>query len=770
MSETHYAHVVIDIPVLKIDHPFEYKIPQKMTSKIKIGSTVLCPFGTGHQLGYVVDLVDEPEFLKKHSSLLDILDEHPVFNPDIVKTARFVADRYLSTMGEVLRMALPPGRGRRLKRTVIEKDGGGKEVKYSLTKPKVDIKHEVYARLSIPYDQAFRQVSHTGRSIRQERTVEALKQGEIPVHKLRSYTGAAMSTLKTLESKKIIELYKVETYREPDFHYPEELALDLVLTKEQAYAVDRITGSIDDMRPDVFLLQGVTGSGKTEVYLRAMEHALKKGKSAIVLVPEIALTPQTVSRFRARFGDLVAVLHSGLGTGERYDQWRRIYEGRCKVVVGARSALWAPVKDCGLIVIDEEQEHTYKQDRNPRYHAREAAIARARASKAALVLGSATPSVESKYKAEKGIYELLRLTKRVEERAMPRIEIVDMRIEVQDGNKSIFSKRLVREIKKTVDTSNKAIIFLNRRGYSNYVMCQECGMIFSCPRCAVSLTYHSDTNTIRCHHCDHSAPAPVNCTECKGNRLVYYGVGTERVERELRSLFPDTPVTRMDTDTTARRDAHRKMLLEFRRKPAGILLGTQMIAKGLDFPDVTLVGVVSADTALALPDFRASERTFQLLMQVAGRAGRGLQPGSVIVQTYNPDNYAIQALIKGDYDRFYEQEITLRDALQYPPFTDLINIGISARYSETCENEAVRIGDLLVKDKAEGRLKGILEILGPVPAPIPRLKGRYRWHILLKVTDLEKVTAFIKADLDVILPRKKKDITVAIDVDPVSLL
>lgn len=765
-----YAHVVIDIPVLKIDHPFEYEIPESLMSKIKVGSTVLCPFGTGHQLGYVVDVVDEPSFLKKHSKLLDVLDEHPVFTPDIVEVARFVADRYLSTMGEILRMALPPGRGRRIKRKVVEDESGEKRIEYGITKPKVDVKHELYAKLSVPYDKAYKEISHTGRSVRQERAVEALKQGELPVHKLRSYTGVSMSTLKVLEQKKIVRLYRVETYREPDFTYPEELALDMVLTNEQKDAVDSINESIDKDNSDIFLLQGVTGSGKTEVYLRAIEHVLRQRKTAIVLVPEIALTPQTVSRFRARFGELVAVLHSGLGIGERYDQWRKIHEGISRVVVGARSAIWAPLKGCGLIVIDEEQEHTYKQDRNPRYHAREAAVVRAAATNATVVLGSATPSVESKYKADKGDYRLLRLTKRVEERVVPKIEIVDMRIEVQDGSKRIFSDRLVKEIKKTIATSNKAIIFLNRRGYSNYVMCQECGKIFTCPRCAVSLTYHSDTNTLRCHHCDHSEPAPVSCPDCKGSRIIYYGAGTERVERELKDLFPDTPVTRMDTDTTTRRDAHRKMLLEFRRKPAGILLGTQMIAKGLDFPDVTLVGVVSADTALALPDFRASERTFQLLMQVAGRAGRGLLAGTVIVQTYNPDNYAIKALTTGDYDLFYEQEITLRDALQYPPFSDLVNIGISARNSETCEKEAIRIGDFFVKSQADGRLKGVSEILGPAPAPIPKLKGKHRWHILIKAVDLPAVTRFIKRELDVILPKSKKDVTVAMDVDPVSLL
>lgn len=822
-----YAQVIMDIPILKVDRPFEYSIPPHLASKIKIGSITLSSFGKSHRLGYVVDITSEPAFAS-HIEIEDVLEEKPVFSPEMVKLARFIADYYLSTMGEVLRLALPPGRSRRLTQIIalngkieqllkeipdslepqrrilrsLASFGGqvslselqhyfkGRTLyallrqlearnlitkKYQISKPQVEVKTEHYARLKVSREKTREVIPTFTRARKQQRILEVLMEGEIPVHKLLSYTGASYSSLKSLVERGLVEIFEETAFREPDFYYPEELPLSFRLTDEQRQAVERIKKAVDEGKAEVFLLQGVTGSGKTEVYLQIIDYVLRKEKTAIMLVPEIALTPQTVNRVRMRFGNRVAVLHSGLGMGERYDQWRRIKEGQYRVVVGARSALFAPLDNLGVIIIDEEQENTYKQDRNPRYHARQAAIKRAELNRACVILGSATPAIESKFLAEKGRYRQLYLRKRIEEHPLPRVHIVDMRDERKMGNRGIFSWDLQREMKRALKAQEKVILFLNRRGFSNFIICKDCGLVKKCPRCSVSLTYHSDERLLKCHHCDYNEPAPTICPRCGGHDIGYYGVGTQRVESEVKTLFPEIPVTRMDTDTTVRRDAHRKKLLEFKQLETGVLLGTQMIAKGLDFPDVTLVGIISADTALHLPDFRAAERTFQLLMQVSGRAGRGPQPGRVVVQTYDPENYAIQAFLKGDYDFFYSQEVALREALNYPPFSELINILISSRSAKRVGQETARIGEYLVKSRENGDLEGLIDILGPAPAPLSRIKNRYRWHIVLKVGDLTLAKSSIKNNLDKILPhrdsaRDSEDITVSIDVDPVSLL
>lgn len=757
-----YADVVIDLHFKDVDKTFEYEIPPHLQHKAEIGSVAVCPFGQNFHIGYIVDIKDEPE-VAKHVELADVLDEPPVITTELIRTARAVADRYISHIGEVVRLALPPGRNRR-----VTKRGDGS---WHVTQPRINVRLETYAALTVAADEAIASLAKGSHFIKQERVIKALSEGRMPVHLLRTDTDVSAAIIKGLEKRGLIELSKVATYREPDFHYPEELPLEVVLNDEQRIAVDTILPALDAGIPQTFLLKGVTGSGKTEVYLQAVRHVLDQGKTAIVLVPEIALTPQTVSRVRARFGDNVAVLHSGLGLGERYDQWRRIKEGHYKVVVGARSALWAPVKDLGLIVIDEEHEHTYKQDRSPRYHARYAAIARARANNCCVVLGSATPSIESMYKAKRGEYALLSLTKRVEERPLPAIEVVDMRSEVEPGSPVIFSSRLAEEMDKALKKEQKVILFLNRRGYSNYVMCRDCGLIVRCKHCDISLTYHSSDTSMRCHHCDYAEPAPDVCPDCGGTRLSYYGVGTERVEWEIKKRFPGVPVTRMDADTTARRDAHRQKLLSFKEQPAGILLGTQMIAKGLDFPDVTVVGIISADTSLALPDFRAGERTFQLLMQVAGRAGRGLSPGIVLVQTYDPDNYAIQAVVHGDYDEFFEREVAMRESLEYPPFSTLVNIGVAGRDEAMVTGTVEEVGLFLDGEIDHGGLKGIAQMRGPAPAPIARVSGRYRWHILLKAVDGDAAISFLREHRREIYARKKdKEVLIAIDVDPMSLL
>jgi primosomal protein N' (replication factor Y) len=517
----------------------------------------------------------------------------------------------------------------------------------------------------------------------------------------------------------------------------------------------------------VFLLQGVTGSGKTEIYIRLIKKLLKAGKTAMVLVPEIALTPQTAHRFRNAFGDSVAVLHSGMRLGERFDQWRRIRAGQYRVVVGARSALFAPLSDLGMIVVDEEHESSYKQNRNPRYHAVDVAIKRAEVEGCPVILGSATPAIESCHKARSGRFGHILLTKRVENRKLPSIEIVDMKEEFKQGNRGIFSLALQEEMHKCLTMEDKFILFINRRGYASFLLCRDCGYVPKCNRCAVSFTYHRDRMRLVCHHCNCNTAVPTNCPECGSRRIGDFGIGTQKVESELDKLIPGLNIIRMDADTTKGRDSHRKKLIEFYHQKRSVLLGTQMIAKGLDFPEVTLVGIINGDTALNLPDFRAAERTFQLLMQVSGRAGRGSKPGKVVLQTYFPESYALSAVSVGDYDGFFEQEIDLRRELLYPPFCQLINIVISGSNSNRVEAVAQEIIGLI----SDGNQNEITEVLGPAPAPLSKIKGHHRWHIILKVSDSEPACRFLQERLRSLNGSKLgRGVNLTVDVDPVWML
>ncbi|MFA5867751.1 MAG: primosomal protein N' [Actinomycetota bacterium] len=759
-----YASVIVDVPAKEIDRPFEYSVPSDMADTIAVGSVAVVPFARTTRLGYVVGLTDRP-VMERHLEIEGLVEELPVFSEAMGKLAIWAADKYICSISDVIRLMLPPGRGRRLSRQQVE----GKWT-YTISQPQVNVKTEEHVRLIVTKEEAGEAAAGLSGAPKQRRALTALKDGEMPAHRIYSYLGISRPSLKSLEAKGLVEFFRSSTYREPDFTYPEELPLDLKLTKDQSLALEAINEGARQGQ-GVFLLQGVTGSGKTEVYLRAIEKMLKAGRGSITLVPEIALTPQTVGRWRTRFGDHVAVLHSGLGLGERYDQWRRIKTGEYMIVVGARSAVWAPVKNLGLVVVDEEQENSYKQDRTPRYHARDVAIERARLEGAAVVLGSATPSIESRYRADKKDYSLLILPKRIAERPMPEVEIIDMKTAQRAGQSGYLSETLLSELTKTIERKEKAILFLNRRGFANFVICRDCGHVIYCTRCNVSLTYHRATKTLVCHHCGHEEPAPSVCPDCGSRGVGFFGAGTERIDDELKELFPETPVTRMDSDTTVGKDSHRRRLLAFKEGAGGILLGTQMIAKGLDFPDVTLVGVVNADTALNLPDFRAGERTFQLMMQVGGRAGRGSRPGRVLVQTYNPENYAVKALVAGDYDAFYETEVTLRDALDYPPFSELINIGLSGAAETAVEETAERIAADLREAAEANAVTGIREILGPAPAPISRLKNRWRWHIVLKTDGTSGPRDYLREHLRLPSTKNKKDaVTVIFDVDPVSLL
>ncbi|MDD4879088.1 MAG: primosomal protein N' [Candidatus Omnitrophica bacterium] len=535
-------------------------------------------------------------------------------------------------------------------------------------------------------------------------------------------------------------------------------------THEQDAALRSIRESISKGKNDVYLLHGITGSGKTEVYMQSIESALNLGRSAIVLVPEISLTPQAVERFKSRFGGIVAVLHSRLLESERFLEWKKLRDGTANIAVGARSAIFAPVKNLGLIVIDEEHETSYKQDDAPRYNARDVAIERAGIAGAAVILGSATPSIESFQKAASGEYKLLKITERIEKRALPKVDIIDMRQELIDSREpKIFSRALEHAISQVLNRRGQVMLFMNRRGFSTFINCKKCGYVVTCKYCNVSMTYHFDTKKLNCHYCNYQVDPPEKCPKCKGGDIRYFGIGTQKIESEAARLFPAARIARMDTDATSKRGSHRQILTEFKKHKIDILIGTQMIAKGHDFPRVTLVGVVSADTALNLPDFRAGERTFNLLTQVAGRAGRGSEPGRVIIQTFSPNHYAIEKSIEHDYVGFFNEEIKFRRELNYPPFTHIIEIKLRGRKEERvikAAHDLAAVLNLFIAGKA-------VEMVGPAPEFISKIKGQFRWNLLLKGEDPAAVCGFIDKALDNL--KGKSGLIITVDVDPMGM-
>jgi primosomal protein N' (replication factor Y) len=598
-----------------------------------------------------------------------------------------------------------------------------------------------------------------------------------PTMQLAHDWGIELAALRGLEKKGLVEFVTVEQRRAPIPDLPPRDTHAVQLSEDQQFAVDTIAGILNiamadgpKKEPEVVLLQGITASGKTEVYLHAIEKCLALGRRAVVLVPEIALTAQTVETFQRRFQERVAILHSALGAGERFDEWRRAHAGGADIVVGARSAVFAPTKDIGLIVIDEEHDGSYKQDSTPRYHARDVAIKRASLEGAVVLLGSATPSLESYQRAMRGDWSHIQMLKRVGARQLPEVEVVDMTTEAKMGSLPVLSRRMKDELCETVQRGEQAILFLNRRGFASYVQCLGCGHAEKCPNCDVSLTYHRGERSLRCHHCDHAAPVIEACPECDGWMIGFTGTGTEKVESEVAAMlekrgFKDVSILRLDRDTTARKGSHGKILGEFRQGKAQILIGTQMVTKGLDFPNVTLVGVIAADSALNMPDFRAAERTFQLLAQVSGRAGRGHQPGRVLIQTLDPDHYSIAAATAQDYEAFVNQELEFRGSPPYPPFAHIVNIVSSD------ENEGaamLRIQKLALAFRAKiDELGGGTEILGPVDCPISRVKNKYRFHLMLRDRNRPRLHKVL-AVYDALQREQKAGLTV--DVDASALL
>lgn len=745
------ASVVVDIPARAIDRPFDYRVPDELVSAVGVGVPVLVPFGGRQAVGYVVGL-PETSGLAELRAIDAVLGE-ALFDAAHASVASWIADEYLCPLSEALRLMLPPGGAPRVKR--CEEDGA---VRWELQRPHVSAVDDRWAELTgAPPAVPLRASATTQRAL-----LDALAAGPVRVSELAAELGSVDAALKRLEGLGAVRVDRQRRYRLPEIRERAAHRYD-ALSSGQRAAID----AIDRARAaggGVVLVDGVTGSGKTEVYLRAIEAVVAEGGSAIVLVPEISLTPQTVGRFRSRFGDAVAVLHSRLSAGERYDQWDLAARGEGRVVVGARSALFAPVPDLRLVVIDEEHEASYKQGSAPRYHAREVAVELCGREGAVLVLGSATPSLDALERCERGEWTRVEMPDRVAGGALPEVHVVDMAAEFADGHRSMFSRPLAAALAEAMERGEKAVLFLNRRGFASFVLCRECGYVPRCESCAVSLTYHDVGHQLACHHCGARSSLPPRCPRCGSPYLRQFGAGTQRVEAELRTLLPDVDVVRMDADTTTGKGAHERLLAAFEALPAGILLGTQMVAKGLDYPEVTVVGVVNADTTLHLPDLRSGERTYQLLEQVAGRAGRGARPGHVFVQTYWPDHAAIRAAAAHDRSLFLAEEVEQRHALHYPPFGRLANLLVVGQNQRAVAAQAGVVADALRAAVDEQPW----EVLGPAPAPLAKLKGMHRWHVLLKAPRDADIPALIRTALDGV--SSAEGVRVIPDVDPLDLL
>ena len=715
-----FAQIAVDLSAEAVDRLFTYAVPEGMA--VSPGQLVAVPFGPRTLEGFVVSLSDACELPPERvKPILRVVREEPVVLPDLMELAEWMHVRYLCTLVDALRLMLP-----------AEMRGG-----------RVREKTRRYAHLALSGDALEAFVAANRRAPKQLELIDALRRGDAET------AGLDAAALRALAKKGAVEFYDSERRRTPRALVDERRTADPEPMPEQRLAVARLTEALE-RGGGRFLLHGVTGSGKTEVYIRLIRRALELGRTAVVLVPEIALTPQMVAWLHARFGGDAAVLHSALSAGERFDEWRRIRSGEARVVIGARSAVFAPVQNLGVIVVDEEHETTYQSDRRPRYDARAVAWKRAQQHGAVLLLGSATPSITTYMRAMPGVrpenrLELIELRQRVKGRPMPEVEVVDMRGEFERGNHSIFSARLASQLRACLDGGHQAMLFINRRGHSTFVSCRACGYVVKCDQCDVSMTWHQAENALRCHYCGKTLPPPKQCPNCGSGYIKYFGAGTQKVQEEVARLFPDARVARMDVDTTREKDAHARILERFRSGDANVLVGTQMIAKGLDFPNVALVGVVAADLSLNLPDYRSVERTFQLITQVAGRAGRAEVPGRVVVQTYEPDHYGIRLSAAQDYRAFYTRESAYRRAALYPPFTVIARIVYSARDPEAAkaaaEADEARLGAFL--DEAGAREDAIQ--LKAAEAPIRLLRGEARWQLLLKL--------YFKADMDAVAER-----------------
>lgn len=826
--ESKIVQVVVNNNSYRTDKLFDYKVPAHLCNKIALGMRVIVPFGRGNRRleAYVFNSLDKPSSKNiKLKSVLAIIDEKPILSEEQLRLVFWMKNQYLCKYIEAIHCLIPKSMikterklitlldtgwrksisasQRKLQNVliVLEELGGKvyldlliqhvdyKEIngiiKTLLEKNIIDIKYEFSSRVNVKTeryayivaeDKNWDVIVNSLKNARKQKLcLEILKRhGKCSVKELLDMADTGRGTLNSLQKKGYIRFVDVEIKRDPFVNKDFVAFPRLIPNKEQGAAIDEIGNCIGNGINGSYLIHGITGSGKTEIYLQLIERVVKKGEQGIVLVPEISLTPQTVARFMGRFGERIAVLHSGLSDGEKYDEWRRIENNEIDIVIGARSAIFAPLRNLGIIIIDEEHEYTYKSEQSPRYHAVDVANYRRQSEGAVLVLGSATPSIENYYKALNKELKLISLTKRVVNAGLPKMEVINMAEQPGAGNKGIFSHELIKAMDENLKRGKQIILFLNRRGYSNFVSCRVCGYVEKCSHCDITMTFHKADAVLKCHYCGQIKKVPTICSNCNSDNIECLGIGTQKVEDLVKSYFPTARVKRMDTDTTSRKGSHGRILESFRKQKLDILIGTQMISKGLDFPNVTLVGIILADLTLNLPDFRAAERTFQLITQVAGRSGRGLEEGRVILQTYEPNHYSIVFSKNHDYKEFIKDELIIRKEFYYPPFSNLILVGFSGKDEKGVEDTANLIANH-IKYILNSQGYKIFDnvVLGPNPSIISKIKDNYRYQLLLKDVDvpfglLKKAIKYLLIDnRGKYIPR---EILCNIDINPCTIV
>jgi primosomal protein N' (replication factor Y) len=745
VANTSYAEVAVPLHVFQT---FTYRLSPEQSDQAEVGARLVVPLGRNLVTSYIVSLHDElPAELAAVDvkDAQDLVDTEPVCNPEILQLARWVSDYYACPLGEVIKAALPPGMTPKSRSNA------------KFVKPKL---RRFVRLLPATAEQKLTEA--------QQRVLATLAAHDpTSLQSLIKTANVSASTITSLEKKALLEIYDDAVRRDPLAETFGITDAEHTLTAAQSSVLTQIEAQMNSGDYSAFLLHGVTGSGKTEIYMRAMNKVLGLGRSAMMLVPEIALTPVFSRRLRARFGDQVAIFHSSLQKGERFDEWTRVRNGDARVVIGTRSAVFAPVRNLGLIVVDEEHESSYRQQESPYYNARDVAIVRAQKESATVVLGSATPSLESFHNARKGKYHFVSLPQRIGARPMAQAKIVDMRnVFARHGKPRVFSDELLEGIRETRERGEQSIILLNRRGYSSFILCRSCGETVQCPNCDVTLTYHRSERVIVCHYCNHREAVPRVCPSCGKKYIYYVGEGTEQLEEMLRLLFPALRVARIDRDTTARRKVFEQSLADFSAGRIDTLVGTQMLAKGHDFPNVTLVGVVSVDAGLALPDFRSAERTFQLITQVAGRAGRGDRPGRVLIQTYHPYHYALRHACAQDYEGFYEEELRYRQNHSYPPFVALASLLVHGPDLGKVRNDSLELRKQLDLVNQERKCR----VLGPAPAPLSRLKGEHRFQLLIKSRSRKDLREIADAALRAVAAGGVNLRSINLEIDPVSIM
>ena len=741
------AEIIINTSAKKLNRTFDYKVPKELEEQIMIGSKVLVPFGNKKEPeeGFVVGFKETTEYkVKEIAKLEDMLSDKQI------ELAKWMAKRYFCNISDCIKLMQTPGtRTKNKEKRVQDK-----------------IINTIY--LKKEYSEIeFEIETNQIKSEKQIKILKFIKDNEgATIPEIEMFTNCSRAIINTLIKNGYLEIIETKIARNPLASKKIERTNKLNLTEEQEKAYEKVEKAIEEKRYEQFLLFGVTGSGKTEIYMQLIEKVIQNGKKAIMLVPEISLTPQMIERFISRFGkDKLAVIHSKLSIGERHDEWNKIKENKANIIIGARSAIFAPVQDLGIIIIDEEHDTSYKSEATPKYNAIEIANKIAKEEKIPLVLGSATPDISTYYKSEEGKITRLELTKRANNANLPKIEIIDLKQELANGNRSMLSFELYKSIEENLKNHYQTILFLNRRGYSTFIMCRDCGYTVKCKNCNISMTYHSFEKKLKCHYCGYEEPIVTTCPECGSKKIRYFGTGTQKLEDEIHKQFPKATTIRMDIDTVTKKNSHEEILNEFKNKGIDILIGTQMVVKGHHFPKVTLVGVVAADSSLNMDDYRANEKTFQILVQVAGRAGREKLPGKVIIQSYNPENFSIQSAKNQNYIEFYQTEIALRKQLKYPPFCDIIVIG----FNSNSESKIKAISENMYKSLIEKNLENC-NIYKPSPSPIDKIQNRYRWRIIIKSNMNEKLNDILNQELRKIYEKNDRSVNISIDVNPNNMI